>query len=130
MLLKIVEAEYLFDIKKINLYYKMEKDKKTPDLKAYRRDLSSTLQAEVTMRNINARDEAKFLGGLGPCGRPLCCHMWLEKPRHVTVKMVKEQGYQISPVRTAGMCSRLMCCFGYEDSGRAETRGKEEERHE
>lgn len=123
--LKIIEAEYLFDAKKVNLYYKIEKDKKTPDLKAYRKDLSTTLKAEVTMRNITARDEAKFMGGLGPCGRPLCCHMWLEKPRHVTVKMVKEQGYQISPIRTSGMCGRLMCCFGYEESLRGEPAAKE-----
>ncbi|HTY13371.1 MAG TPA: regulatory iron-sulfur-containing complex subunit RicT [Candidatus Omnitrophota bacterium] len=128
--LKIVEAEYLFDTKKVNIYYKMEKDKKTPDLKAYRRDLSTTLHAEVTMRNVNARDEAKFLGGLGPCGRPLCCHMWLEKPCHVTVKMVKEQGYQISPVRTAGMCGRLMCCFGYEGTSSPKHAEKEPESHE
>ena len=117
---KIVDTEYLFDSKKINIYYKMEKDKKTPDLKAYRKDLSGTLHAEVTLRNITARDEAKFLGGLGPCGRSLCCYKWLEKPRHVTVKMVKEQGFQISPLRTSGMCGRLMCCFGYEEGDKGE----------
>ena len=64
------------------------------------------------------RDEAKFLGGLGPCGRPLCCTKWLNKPKHITVKMVKEQGFQISPTRTSGMCGRLMCCFEYEQEAR------------
>ncbi|KAF0134649.1 MAG: PSP1 domain-containing protein [Candidatus Saganbacteria bacterium] len=113
--LKIIGVEYLFDIKKANIYYKIEKDKKTPDLKSYRRDLSSSLKAEITMRSITPRDEAKYLGGLGPCGKALCCAKWLDKPRHITVKMVKEQGFQISPLRTSGMCGRLMCCFGYEE---------------
>ena len=118
--LKIIAAEYLFEPKKINIYYKMEKDKKTPDLKAFRKDLSTTLHAEITLRNVTARDEAKYLGGQGPCGRALCCHKWLDKPRHVTVKMVKEQGFQISPLRTSGMCGRLMCCFGYEGENKSE----------
>jgi cell fate regulator YaaT (PSP1 superfamily) len=118
--LKVIAAEFLFETKKAHIYYKMEKDKKTPDLKAYRKDLSTGLQAEVTLRNVTARDEAKFLGGLGPCGRTLCCYKWLEKPRHVTVKMVKEQGFQISPLRTSGMCGRLMCCFGYEGENKSE----------
>lgn len=118
--IKIINAEYLFDTKKVNIYYKVEKDKKTPDIKAFRKDLSSTLKAEVTMRSITARDEAKFLGGLGPCGRALCCVKWLDKPRHVTVKMVKDQGFQISPTRTSGMCGRLMCCFGYNEEHKGE----------
>lgn len=118
--LKIIGVEYLFDIKKLNIYYKVGKDKKTPDLKAYRKDLSGALKAEVTMRNVTPRDEAKFLGELGPCGRPLCCIKWLDKPRHITVKMVKEQGFQISPLKTSGMCGRLMCCFGYEEEGKGE----------
>jgi cell fate regulator YaaT (PSP1 superfamily) len=115
--LKIVDIEYLFDTKKVTIYYKIGKNNKTPDLKTFRKDLSGTLKAEVTLRNVTARDEAKFVGGLGPCGRPLCCYKWLQKPMHVTVKMVKEQGFPISPSKTSGMCGRLMCCFGYEESG-------------
>jgi cell fate regulator YaaT (PSP1 superfamily) len=115
--IKIVDAEYLFDTKKVSIYYKVEKDKSTPDLKAYRKDLSITLSAEITMRAVTPRDEAKLCGGLGPCGRPLCCAVWLSKPRHITVKMVKDQGFQISPLRTSGMCGRLMCCFEYEQEG-------------
>lgn len=118
LLIKIVDIEYLFDTSKVNIYYKVEKGKKTPDLKAYRRDLGGHLKAEVTMHSITPRDEAKFCGGLGPCGRPLCCAVWLSKPRHITVKMVKDQGVQISPTRTAGMCGRLMCCFEYEQGER------------
>lgn len=118
LLIKIIDIEYLFDTSRVNIYYKVSKGKKTPDLKPYRKDLSSNLKAEITMRSVTPRDEAKFLGGLGPCGRPLCCAKWLDKPRHITVKMVKEQGFQISPTRTSGMCGRLMCCFGYEGEGK------------
>jgi len=122
--IKIVGVEYLFDTSKVNVYYKVGKDNKTPDLKAYRKDLSSALKAEITMRAVTPRDEARFVGGLGPCGRSLCCISWLQKPKHITVKMVKDQGIQISPTKTSGICGRLMCCFNYEHEG------KEEEKHE
>ncbi|MFC1496120.1 regulatory iron-sulfur-containing complex subunit RicT [Candidatus Margulisiibacteriota bacterium] len=112
--LKIISAEYLFDCKKLYLYYRVPKDKKVKDIRDFRRDLSSTFKTEITLRSITGRDEAKHIGGLGPCGRNLCCANWLNKPKHITVKMVKEQGFQISPTRTSGLCGRLMCCFNYE----------------
>ncbi len=112
--IKIIEVEHLFDSKRISIYYKVSKDKKTPDLKSYRKDLGTSLKAEIIMRSLTPRDEAKFMGGLGPCGRTLCCASWLQKPKHITVKAVKEQGFQISPTRTSGICGRLMCCFEYE----------------
>ncbi|MBU0573281.1 MAG: regulatory iron-sulfur-containing complex subunit RicT [Candidatus Margulisiibacteriota bacterium] len=114
--LKIVNVEYLFDKKKIHFYYKLLSEKKSPNLRDLRKALSTMLKAEVVMRSVTPRDEAKFIGGLGPCGRPLCCSNWLERPPHITVKMVKDQGFQISPMRTSGMCGRLMCCFDYERS--------------
>lgn len=64
---------------------------------------------------VSPRDEAKIIGGLGPCGRPLCCVAWLDKPRHVAVKALKEKGISISPTKTSGICGRLMCCLQYED---------------
>ncbi len=112
--IKIIATEYLFDASKVYFYYKVIKDKKLPNIRDFRKNLSGTLNAEVTLRNLPPRDEAKMIGGLGPCGRNLCCANWLTKPKHITVKMVKEQGFQISPTRTSGMCGRLMCCFGYE----------------
>jgi len=115
--LKIVDVEYLFDTKKVILFHKTDKDKTTPDLKAYRRDLAALLHAEITMRATTPREEAKFCGGLGPCGQSLCCACWLSKPKHVTVKMVKDQGLQISPPGTSGMCGRLKCCYQYEREG-------------
>ena len=122
--IKIVGIEYLFDTSKINIYYKTGKDNKTPDLKPFRKDLSSSLKAEITMRSLTPRDEARFIGGLGPCGRSLCCCSWLNKPQHITVKMVKDQGVQISPTKTSGICGRLMCCFGYEHECKKECKNK------
>jgi len=116
--IKIVNVEYIFDFKRVVFYYKLEeKRKKGPNLKELSRDLASELKARVDMREINPRDEARIFGGLGPCGRSLCCASWLGKPKHVTVKMVKELGLSISPTKTSGVCGRLMCCFAYEPKG-------------
>ncbi|NQT30264.1 MAG: hypothetical protein HQ596_06805 [Candidatus Saganbacteria bacterium] len=111
---KMVNIEYLFDTNRVIIYYKVEQGKKVRSLRDLTRDLSSTLGARVNLCQISPREEARILGGLGPCGRPLCCSVWLEKPRHVTVKMVKEQGLSISPTKTSGICGRLMCCLEYE----------------
>jgi cell fate regulator YaaT (PSP1 superfamily) len=112
--IKVVNLEYLFDTSRIVIYYKIEEGEKARNLRDISRDLSSTLKARVDLRQISPRDEARILGGIGPCGRPLCCAVWLEKPRHVTVKMAKEQGLAISPTKTSGICGRLMCCLEYE----------------
>jgi cell fate regulator YaaT (PSP1 superfamily) len=115
--MKIVDSEYLFDTKKVHFYYKIIGRKNIPNLKNFRKELAKTLNAEITLRIVTPRDEAKFFSGLGPCGRPLCCATWLGKAKHITVRMVKDQGYQISPSRTSGICGRLMCCFKYEYGG-------------
>lgn len=112
--IKIISVEYLFDDTKVHLYYKIVENKRSLDLKELTRDLGSTLQAKINLHQVNPRDEAKFYGGLGPCGRPLCCAAWLDKPRHVTVKMVKDQGIQLGSTKTSGICGRLMCCMQYE----------------
>ena len=112
--IKIVNLEYLFDTSKLILYYRVDEGKKAPNLRDYSRDLASSFSARVDLKQLSPRDEARLFGGLGPCGRPLCCSVWLEKPKHVTVKMVKEQGVAVSPTKTAGVCGRLMCCFEYE----------------
>ena len=114
--IKIINAEYVFDLKRIIFYYKLEERKRrSPHLKELTKDLSSDLKARIDMREINPRDEARIFGGLGPCGRTLCCASWLGKPKHVTVKMVKSLGLSISPTKTSGVCGRLMCCFSYEE---------------
>jgi len=112
--IKIVEVEYLFDTNYVLVYYKVEENKKAPNLRDLGRDLSTTIKAHVELQQISPRDEARLLGGLGPCGRQLCCSVWLNKPKHVTVKMVKDQGLAISPTKTSGICGRLMCCLEYE----------------
>lgn len=112
--IKISGVEYLFDTGRVIVYYKVAEGKKVKNLRDLSRDLSASLKARVDMRQISPRDEARIIGGLGPCGRSLCCSSWLEKPRYVTVKMVKEQGLAISPTKTSGVCGRLMCCLEYE----------------
>jgi cell fate regulator YaaT (PSP1 superfamily) len=112
--IRVITLEYLFDINRVFVYYKVEEGKKVKNLRDYTRDLSGALKARVNLRQISPRDEARFFGGLGPCGRPLCCAVWLAKPKHVTVKMVKDQGLAVSPTKTSGVCGRLMCCLEYE----------------
>jgi cell fate regulator YaaT (PSP1 superfamily) len=112
--IKVVNAEYLFDTNRAIIYYKVQEGAKIKNLRDLTRDLSTNLEARINLRQISPRDEAKFYSGLGPCGRALCCSTWLEKPQHVTVKMVKNQGLAISPTKTSGICGRLMCCLGYE----------------
>jgi cell fate regulator YaaT (PSP1 superfamily) len=112
--IKIVNSEYLFDTSRAIVYYKVQEGKKVKNLRDLTRDLSTTLEARVNLRQVSPREEARIFGGLGPCGRALCCSVWLEKPKHVTVKMAKEQGLAISPTKTAGICGRLMCCLEYE----------------
>lgn len=112
--IRIINIEYLFDTSRVMVYFRLGEGKKVPNLRDFSRDLSTALSARVDMQQISPRDEARLFGGLGPCGRSLCCATWLEKPRHVTVKMAKNQGLSISPTKTAGVCGRLMCCLEYE----------------
>lgn len=123
--IKIVNVEVIFDGARTIFYYKVEENKKiTRGTRDLEKDLSRILQTRVEMKQVTPRDEARLLGGLGPCGKALCCATWLTRPKHVTVKMVKEQGLQLSPTKTAGICGRLMCCLGYE----VENAGKKDER--
>jgi len=115
--IKIINAEYLFDTTKIIVYYRVKEGEKVPNLRELTRDLATLFSARVDLRQLSPRDEARLFGGYGSCGRPLCCSIWLEKPMHVTVKMVKEQGFSVSSSKTAGLCGRLMCCLAYEHQG-------------
>jgi len=113
----MVSAEYIFDLSRVILYYKLENEKRSVNLKDLKNGLAKEFKMKVDLHQVSPRDEAMMFGGLGPCGRPLCCAAWLEKPMHVTVKMVKDQGLQISPTKTSGLCGRLMCCLQYEHEG-------------
>jgi cell fate regulator YaaT (PSP1 superfamily) len=109
--MKLVKAEYLFDGNKAVFYFAAED---RVDYRELVRDLAQRLQVRVEMKQIGARDETKVTGGLGPCGRELCCSSWLREFAAISVKMAKEQDLALNHSRLAGMCGRLKCCLRYE----------------
>ena len=111
---KILQLEYLFDLSRLILFYKLTDQKKVFNLKDISKDLSSLLSTRVELHQISARDETRLMSGIGPCGRGLCCSTFLQDFPRVTVKMVKEQGIQISQTKTSGICGKLLCCLQYE----------------
>ena len=111
MQMKMVSADYTFDARKVTFYFVAEG---RVDFRELVRDLANILRVRVEMKQIGARDETKVTGGLGPCGRELCCSSWLRDFEAVTVKMAREQGLALNPSRLAGMCGRLKCCLRYE----------------
>jgi hypothetical protein len=86
------------------------------DFRELVKDLAYVFKTRIELRQIGVRDEAKMLGGLGPCGRPVCCKQFLDDFRPVTIKMAKEQNLALSPTKISGLCGRLMCCLQYEES--------------
>lgn len=109
--MKLVNVDYALDGHKATFYFIAES---RIDFRDLVRDLANTLRVRVEMKQIGARDETKVTGGLGPCGRELCCSSWLRDFEAVTVKMAREQGLALNPSRLAGMCGRLKCCLRYE----------------
>ncbi len=109
--MKLVEVEYTFDNNKILFYFTSDG---RVDFRALVKDLASVFRTRIELRQIGVRDEAKMLGGIGVCGRPLCCSSYLGEFQPVSIKMAKEQGLSLSPVKISGTCGRLMCCLKYE----------------
>ncbi len=109
--LKLVKAEVALDNSRATLFVAAEDRIDTRDLV---RDLAQALHTRVEMKQIGARDEAKIAGGVGVCGRELCCSSWLREFQPVSVKMVKAQGLSLNPSKLAGQCGRLKCCMRYE----------------
>ncbi len=109
--MKLVHTECVFDASKMIFYFFAEG---RVDFRDLVRDLAQTLHTRIEMKQIGNRDETKLLGGLGPCGRELCCSSWLREFSSVSVKMAKEQGLSLNPSKLAGMCGRLKCCLRYE----------------
>ncbi len=109
--MKLVSADYTLDGRKVVFYFVAEG---RVDFRELVHDLANTLRVRVEMKQIGARDETKVTGGIGPCGRELCCSSWLRDFEAVTVKMAREQGLALNPSRLAGMCGRLKCCLRYE----------------
>jgi cell fate regulator YaaT (PSP1 superfamily) len=109
--MKHVNVDFTLDGRKATFYFIAEG---RVDFRDLVRDLANTLRVRVEMKQIGARDESKVTGGVGPCGRELCCSSWLRDFDAVTVKMAREQGLALNPSRLAGMCGRLKCCLRYE----------------
>lgn len=109
--MKLVDVEYTLDNNKILFYFTADG---RVDFRALVKDLASVFRTRIELRQIGVRDEAKMLGGLGVCGRPFCCSSFLGEFQPVSIKMAKEQGLSLSPVKISGTCGRLMCCLKYE----------------
>lgn len=109
--MKLVEVEYTFDNNKVIFYFTAEG---RVDFRELVKDLASIFKTRIELRQIGVRDEAKMIGGLGPCGRPLCCSTFLGDFAPVSIKMAKEQNLSLNPTKISGICSRLMCCLNYE----------------
>jgi cell fate regulator YaaT (PSP1 superfamily) len=109
--MKLVDAEYSFDRAKIVFYFTSES---RVDFRDLVKDLASIFRVRIELRQIGVRDEARMLGGYGPCGRKLCCIAFLKDFNPVTIKMAKIQKLALNPTKISGLCGRLMCCLGYE----------------
>ncbi len=110
--MKLVEAEYNFDGCRLTFYFTADE---RVDFRALVRDLAATFRTRIELRQIGARDQAKLQGGIGPCGKTLCCSSWITDFGIVSIKMAKEQGLPLNPTKISGVCGRLMCCLSYEN---------------
>ena len=111
--MKLVDVEYNFDNNKILFYFTADG---RVDFRELVKDLASVFRTRIELRQIGVRDEAKMMGGLGICGRPFCCTSFLGEFQPVSIKMAKEQGLSLNPVKISGTCGRLMCCLKYEQA--------------
>lgn len=111
--MKLVNVEYTFDNKKILFYFTAEG---RVDFRGLVKELASVFHTRIELRQIGVRDEAKMLGGIGICGRPFCCNSYMGEFHPVSIKMAKEQGLSLNPVKISGTCGRLMCCLKYEQA--------------
>lgn len=112
--MKLIDVECTFDNNKLLFYFTAEN---RVDFRELVKDLASIFRTRIELRQIGVRDEAKFLGGLGICGRQFCCKTYLGDFQPVSIKMAKEQGLSLNPTKISGTCGRLMCCLKYEQDG-------------
>ncbi len=110
--MKLIDAEYTFDNNKVLFYFTSDG---RVDFRELVKDLASVFRTRIELRQIGVRDETKILGGIGICGRPLCCHTHLSDFNPVSIKMAKEQGLSLNPTKISGVCGRLMCCLNHEN---------------
>ena len=110
--MRIIDVEYTFDNNKIIFYFTADG---RIDFRNLVKDLAAIFKTRIELRQIGVRDEAKMLGGLGPCGKPCCCVQFLGEFEPVSIKMAKEQDLSLNPAKISGLCGRLMCCLKYEE---------------
>lgn len=121
--MKLVDVEYTFDRNKVIFYFTAEG---RVDFRELVKDLAGIFRTRIELRQIGVRDEAKMLGGIGPCGRTLCCSTWLGDFEPVSIKMAKDQNLSLNPTKISGLCGRLMCCLKYEHDNYETVKEKED----
>ena len=109
--MRLVDVEYTFDNNKVIFYFTADG---RVDFRELVKDLAAIFKTRIELRQIGVRDEAKMVGGLGPCGKPVCCTSFLGEFDPVSIKMAKEQSLSLNPTKISGLCGRLMCCLKYE----------------
>ncbi len=109
--MSVIDVEYTFDRGKIIFYFTSDN---RVDFRELVKDLASIFKTRIELRQIGVRDEAKMLGGIGTCGRVLCCKQFLGEFEPVSIRMAKEQNLSLNPTKISGVCGRLMCCLKYE----------------
>lgn len=127
MPMKLVDVEYTFDKQKVIFYFTAED---RVDFRDLVRDLAHDLRARIELRHIQVRDEAKMVGGIGGCGRELCCTTWLNDFMPISMRMAKRQNLSLNPSKISGQCGRLLCCLSYEndqyEAARREAKAQEQ----
>lgn len=119
--MKLIDTEYTFDNNKVLFYFTADG---RIDFRELVKDLASVFKTRIELRQIGVRDETKIVGGIGICGRPLCCATYLPEFIPVSIKMAKEQNLSLNPTKISGVCGRLMCCLKYEEETYEELNAK------
>ncbi len=119
--MKLIDAEYTFDNNKVLFYFTADG---RIDFRELVKDLAAVFKTRIELRQIGVRDETKIVGGIGICGRPLCCHSYLSEFVPVSIKMAKEQNLSLNPTKISGVCGRLMCCLKNEEEAYEELNSK------
>ena len=117
--MKVTEAEWQFDRNKLTIYFTAER---RVDFRELVRDLAKTFRTRIELKQIGVRDEAALLGGIGRCGRELCCSTWLRELKPVSLQLAKDQRLSLNPAQISGCCGRLMCCLTYEHESYVQAR--------
>ena len=119
--MKLIDTEYTFDNNKVLFYFTADG---RIDFRDLVKDLASVFKTRIELRQVGVRDETKIVGGIGICGRPLCCASYLSEFIPVSIKMAKEQNLSLNPTKISGVCGRLMCCLKYEEETYEELNGR------